>query len=92
MTYQIPSNPADRATIKNAIEEASNSLLRASAESELRSETAKDMKEQFGIPVSVFNQLAKARFKNNIEEVAQRTEQVTDTYSLLFPSTTNHTP
>lgn len=82
--YQVPSSPADRSTIKKAIQEAADALLRIDAERELIRETAKDIKEKFGMPPSMFNQLARARFKDDITEKAEATEQLTDNYSILF--------
>lgn len=84
--YQVPSNPEDRRAIKNALVEASNSLLREEAEKELRKETAKQIKEKYGMPPSMFNRLAKAYFKDDIEEKAGEVESLTDNYSLLFGS------
>lgn len=82
--YQVPSNPVDRQTIKLAIQEAANSLMRIDAENDLKKAIAVSMKEQFEMPPAVFNKLARALHKRNIEEIEKKSEALTDNYSLLF--------
>ena len=82
--YMVPSNPVDRQKIKLAIQEAANSLMRIDAERDLMKEAGKSLKEEFEMPTSVFNQLARVHHKRNLEEKKNQTEALTDNYSLLF--------
>ena len=82
--YMVPSNPVDRQKIKLAIQEAANSLMRIDAERDLMKEAGKSLKEEFEMPTSVFNQLARVHHTRNLEEKKNQTEALTDNYSLLF--------
>lgn len=84
--YQVPSNPIDRQKIKEAIQEAANSLMRIDAENDLKKDMAANMKDLYDMPPAVFNKLARAHHKKNIEEMEKKTEALTDNYSLLFGS------
>lgn len=84
--YVMPSNPVDRQSIKAAINEAADSLMRVDAERDLQKDIRNRMKEEFGVPTTLFNQLAKAVHKNNIHEQEAKTEALTENYSLLFGS------
>lgn len=82
--YLVPSNPVDRQKIKLAIQEAANSLMRIDAERDLMKEAGKNLKEQYEMPTSIFNQLARVHHKNNLQEKQNQAEALTDNYSLLF--------
>lgn len=84
--YQVPSNPVDRQKIKKAIQEAANALMQIDGQRDLIKNIRDDIKEQFEMPTSTFNQLANALHKNNIREKAEKAEALTDNYSLLFGS------
>jgi hypothetical protein len=84
--YIVPSNPVDRQTIKDALTQAADSLMRQDAEKDLRKDIAGSLKDQFEMPTSTFNQLAMSLHKQNIKEKQSKAEALSDNYSLLFGS------
>lgn len=69
------SSPADRKKIRDALQEASNSMTRISAERDLIKEIAKDISDSFEIPKKQVNKMIRVYHKQNFsEEVATQNE------------------
>ena len=65
----------DRKKIKDAMQEASNSLLRIDAEKDLIKNIVTDLYDQFKIPKKTLSKMIKVYHKNNFqEEVAEADE------------------
>ena len=63
----IPSTPADRQKIKDAIGEMVDSLQRQSGETELRKDITDNLKEDFGMPSAVVNRMAKLAYADTFD-------------------------
>lgn len=69
------SNPADRKKIRDALQEASNSMTRISAERDLIKDIAKDLADQYQLSKKVVNKMIRVYHKQNFsEEVAAQDE------------------
>jgi hypothetical protein len=69
------SNPADRKKIRDALQEASNSMTRISAERDLIKEIAKELADQYQLPKKTVNKMIRVYHKQNFsEEVAAQDE------------------
>lgn len=82
--FVLPSDPKQRSALCIAVQAASNAKLRIDAEKELLKSIADRMKEEVGIPPALFNSLAQAHFKQDLEARQSKSEELFDTYSLLF--------
>ena len=79
----IPSNPADRKTILDALEEISNAKTRAEAEMDYIKETVSDLAEKFEIKKPVINKLWRFHHKRDAKDVKRRMDEVFDAYETL---------
>lgn len=69
------SNPGDRKKIRDALQEASNSMTRISAERDLIKEIAKDMADNFSLSKKHVRKMIRVYHKQNFsEEVADQNE------------------
>lgn len=69
------SSPADRKKIRDALQEASNSLTRISAERDLIKEIVKELSENFELPKKQVNKMVRVYHKQSFsEEVAAQDE------------------
>lgn len=69
------SSPADRKKIRDALQEASNSMTRISAERDLIKDIAKDMSDQFQLSKKHVRKMIRVYHKQNFsEEVADQDE------------------
>lgn len=69
------SSPVDRKKIRDALQEASNSLTRISAERDLIKEIAADLSEKFELPKKQVNKMIRVYHKQSFsEEVAAQNE------------------
>lgn len=69
------SNPTDRKKIRDALQEASNSMTRISAERDLIKDIAADLSDQFQIPKKQVNKMIRVFHKQSFnEEVAAQEE------------------
>jgi Zn-dependent M32 family carboxypeptidase len=67
--------PEMKQGIQNALKEMSGSKTRAEAEKTLQKEIADRMKEEFGIPKSEFNKLARIYHEASLIQEAQKNEE-----------------
>lgn len=84
--FVLPSDEKSRKEIVAAVKEASNSKTRIDAEKDLIKDIAARMKEEQGVPVSLFNSLVNTYHKQDLDQKQEKTEEFFDTYSVLFPS------
>lgn len=80
MSIVVPSSPADKQKIKDAVVEMSNSLLRISAEREHQKDICLRIKDEVGLDPKYLKQMAKVYHKQNFVEVV--TEQ--DEFETLY--------
>lgn len=82
----LPSNPADRKKILDAMQEISNSYTRIEGEKSYVKEAVAALSETYKIPKRVLNKLSKTLHKGNFEEEAGQFEDFSDLYETLFGS------
>jgi len=74
----VPSSPADRKAIKDAIKEMSNSMSRITSEQEYITETLKSLKEKFGVDTKwlrkALNDFHKDQFDKTVKEADEYAE------------------
>lgn len=83
----LPSAPADRQKIKNAIIEGSNSLVRIDAEKDAIKAICDSLKEDYELPPAVVRQMINVYHKQNLAEVAGKAETLVDMYEELIGDT-----
>lgn len=64
----IISSPADRKKIRDALDEASNSMTRIAAERDLIKEIAKSLAEQYNLPKKQVNRMIRVHHKQSFKE------------------------
>jgi hypothetical protein len=81
----VPSNPADRKKIEQAMQEISNSLTRTEAERDLIKDTINTICTQYELDKKIFRRMAKVYHRRNYsEEVAEH-----EAFELLYENITN---
>lgn len=70
--------------LDNAVQEACDSLVRTSGETDLRKEIATLMKEEIGISTSEFNALAKQRYDESSSNKIEKLEEVVELHDKLM--------
>lgn len=79
----IPSSPADRQAIKNALQEISNSLTRIESERDLIKDILQTVQDNQNIPKKYVRKLAKIFHKQNYTEVQQEQEDIDSLYETV---------
>lgn len=79
----IPSSPADRKAIKDALQEISNSLTRMEAERDLIKDILQTVQDNQSIPKKYVRKLAKIYHKQNFSEVQQEQDEVETLYETV---------
>ena len=79
----VPNNPNDRQKIRNALEEAVASMLRADAERGLQKQIYADLKESFGMKPKTARRLAKTMYLHNFDEVNAEHDTFNEMYELI---------
>lgn len=82
--FVMPTSPADVLKIKNAVKEASNSLLRIEAERENIKAIRDTLKDELGLPNAKFNEITKLYHKQNYSEVVAKDEEKVELYVKVF--------
>lgn len=82
--FVMPTSPADVLKIKNAVKEASNSMLRIEAERENIKAIREVLKDELGLPNAKFNELTKLYHKQNYSEVVAKDEEKVELYVKVF--------
>lgn len=82
--FVMPTSPADVLKIKNAVKEASNSLLRIEAERENIKAICEVLNDELGLPNAKFNEITKLYHKQNYSEVVAKDEEKVELYVKVF--------
>lgn len=81
----VPSNPEDLVSIKNSMDEISNSMTRIDSERDHIKDIKKQLKEDFKIPLKLINKIARAHHKMNFVEEQTQNED----FEMLYMSVNN---
>lgn len=82
--FTLPSNPADRRKIKDAIYEISGQMQEIKDKRSYISDTKKMLKEEFGLPPKIATKMAKTVFEHNFQDVIAESETFEEVYGGLF--------
>jgi hypothetical protein len=86
-TFIMPSSPADRKIIMDAMVEISASMTRMEGEKEYIKEAISELTDKFSIPKKLLNRFAKTYHKQNYtDELGADSEFETLVQTLLVPS------
>ena len=81
---QLPQDEANRKIIKDAIQEAVDSKIRAKAESDLQREIASEIFEKTGFKKKHFNKLVKARYSDGLKREVAEMSDLEAVYEILY--------
>lgn len=84
--YVLPSSPADKKKISDAIEEMVNSLVRIDAEKDHFKAIQERLKDEFEMPSDLAARLAKTRHKSDFDKQDSKFQGFQDTFQALYPS------
>lgn len=79
----IPSNPADRKKVNDAITEISNSLTMIESQRDNINQTLANLDEQFGLPAKYMRKVAKIYHKQNLVDVVSEFDEVESIYTVI---------
>ena len=79
----IPSNPADRKKIEQAMQEISNSMTRMEAERDLIKEAINETCTKFEVDKKIFRRLAKTYHRRNFSEAVAEDEAFETAYETI---------
>ena len=82
--FVMPTSPADIKKVQDAVKESYNSMVRISAEKDLMKDIAAKMKEELGMPPSLFNRMVKTYFKSSFTTETEKAEEFADVYESLM--------
>ena len=81
---QLPNDEVNRKIIKDAIQEAVDSKIRAKAESDLQREIASEIFEKTGFKKKHFNKLVKARYNDGLKREVAELNDLDSVYEILY--------
>lgn len=84
--FTLPSDPAARKKIKDAIYEMSGVQQQIKDKRSYITDTKKMLKEEFGLPPKIASKMVKTVSEHNFSDVVAESEAFTSTYELLFES------
>lgn len=84
----IPSNPADRKAIYDALREISNSFTRTEAERDLIKEAIENTCENFNLNKKTFRKMARVYHKQNFSQEKEEHEEFETLYEVITNTTT----
>lgn len=79
----VPSSPADRKAIKDALQEISNSLTRIEAERDMIKDILQAVQDNQKVPKKYVRKLAKIYHKQNYTEVQQEQDDLETLYETV---------
>lgn len=82
----LPTNPADRKKILDAMQEVSKSFTRIEGEKAYVKEAIDEVSKTFNLPKRTLNKLSKVLHKGNFDEEAGTFEDFSDLYETLVGS------
>jgi len=80
----VPSSPAARKEIEEAVKEISNSMVRIDAENDYIKETVEDISKKHSLPKPLVKKIATAYHKQKAAEVKAAAEDFEVLYDTLF--------
>lgn len=80
-TIVIPSNPAELKTIKNAIGEATDCLVRIDTEKEAMKDIVDDLAEKYELPKKFINKMIRTRHRASFDKETSEQEDFMELYS-----------
>lgn len=80
MTITIPSSPADRQKLKNAMNELDNAMTRVAAERDFIKDTISTLSEDLEIPKTVIRKAATAYHKRDMTNLEVEFEDIKTLY------------
>lgn len=83
-TFVIPSNTQDQRIIADAVKEASDSLMRQEAETQLRRDIAANMKDQFKMPSKDFNRMVKVYHTQALAKLQREQDEFAEMYESIM--------
>jgi lysyl-tRNA synthetase class I len=88
-SYTLPSSPADRKKIKDAIHEIAGALQQMEDKRSFINDIKKSLKEDFKLPPSVTAKMAKTLYKNNYQEVLGESSTFEVVYENIIGTSTD---
>ena len=82
--FVIPSNPADRSKISDAIYEMVGAARDAKDKRTYINDTKKMLKDNYGLPASLASKMIKTVQEQNFQDTIAESEVFAETYELLF--------
>lgn len=82
--YTVPSNPADRKKIKNALYEIQEHLAMIDSYKEKIKEVCTFLKDEYEMPPKLSNGLAKTAYKHEYAKVQNESDAFISSYEILF--------
>lgn len=82
--YTVPSNPADRKKIKNALYEIQEHLAMIDSYKEKIKEVCTFLKDEYEMPPKLSNSLAKTAYKHEYAKVQNESDAFISSYEILF--------
>ena len=82
--FVLPSNPADRKKIKDALYEMAGALQFIEDKRQFINDVATDLKENFDLPKKVVTKLARTLHKGNYSDVTAEVDTFTTLFEILF--------
>jgi hypothetical protein len=82
--FTLPSDPAARKKIKDAIYEMAAVTQEISDKRSYITDTKKMLKEEFSMPPKIASKMAKTVHEHNFRDVVAESEAFTSTYEVLF--------
>lgn len=84
MDVIIPSNPADKKKIEDALDQISSAWTRVSDERSYVNDTLGKLNEDFpDIPKKIFRKMAKAHHEKNLKQVIEEAESLEFAYQAI---------
>lgn len=82
--YTVPSNPADRKKIRNALYEIQEHLAMIDSYKEKIKDVCSFLKEEYEMPPKLSNSLAKTAYKHEYTKVQNESDAFISSYEILF--------
>lgn len=92
LDFTLPSSPADRKKIKEAVYDIVSAMQEAKDKRSFIADRKKDMKTEFGIPPKILTKMAKTYSEANFQDVLAESEAFELTYENLFETVQNQVP
>ncbi len=77
----------DRKTLRKAVMEMNDSMIRVGAERELQKETTNEVCDKLGIDKKLFRRMSRAYFKANFKDEVQENTDFEEFYSTVMEKT-----